>query len=185
MDLGKKNIGIAQAQLELLRQANRKAQQDLYNGYAPKMFAICMRYAASQSEAEDLLQEGFIKVFQYLHQYRGEGNFEGWMRRIFVNTAIEGIRKRNFWQKLGDSESNLESGSDLNGFENLSLLDLMKLIQGLSDGYRTVFNLYVIEGYSHKEIGELLNISEGTSKSQLSRAKAILQKTLIMQGIIA
>ncbi len=179
------NTGIWPSLMEDLKKGNRKAQHELYDLYAPRMFALCMRYAASEQEAEDLLQDGFIKVFLYLHQFRGEGNFEGWMRRIFINTAVEYIRKRSFWQRIGETESNSQEVADISGFDQLALQDMLKMIQSLSDGYRTIFNLYVVEGFSHREIAEMLNISEGTSKSQLSRAKVILQKALAMQEVPA
>jgi len=163
----------------LLQLGEPRAQRQLYDAFAPKMYALCLRYSSGRLEAEDMLQEGFIKVFQNIHLFRNEGSLEGWMRRIFVTTVIENIRKRTFWQKLESSAIDREPETELSGFEYLSLKDLLKMIQGLSDGYRTVFNLYVIEGYGHAEIAKLLNISEGTSKSQLSRAKQILQKTLL------
>jgi len=150
----------------------------LYDLMSPKMFSICLRYADNYQTAEDLLQEGFIKVYKYIKNFRGDGSFEGWMKRIFVNTAIEHFRKKARMYPIVNLESvdynlNVEHIAD-----TLELQDLQKLIQNLSPGYRTVFNLYVVEGYSHKEIGDLLNISEGTSKSQLSRARYLLQKMI-------
>lgn len=154
----------------------RKAQQTLYSRYSPKMFAICLRYAKDYHSAEDILQEGFIKVFKYIGNFRREGSFEGWLRRIFVNTAIEHLRKAVNMYSIVDSEDKPIDIVDESIFDRLDEQDLLDMVQSLSPGYRTVFNLYVVEGYSHKEIGKLLSISEGTSKSQLARARQLLQK---------
>lgn len=157
---------------------DRKFQQGLYNMLSSKMFAVCLRYANEYNSAQDLLQEGFIKVFRNIEKFRGEGSFEGWVRRIFVNTAIEHYRKQVNMYALHDSDVKSYEYYDDNAFENLKREDIVKMIQQLSDGYRTVFNLYVVEGYSHKEIGDMLGISEGTSKSQLARARYLLQKMI-------
>ena len=157
-------------------------QHELYDRFAPKMYGLCLRYAANAEEAEDILQEGFIKVFKKIASFRREGSFEGWIRRIFVNTAIEHYRKKMYLQPITEHEENTVEGSYLSVLDNLAEKDIINLVQQLSPGYRTVFNMYVVEGYSHKQIAEQLGISEGTSKSQLSRAKQILQdlvKTLI------
>jgi len=172
-------------QIEILRSGNPQAQHKLYEIFAPKMLSLCMRYTSSKEEAEDLVQEGFIKVFKYLHQYSGQGNFEGWMRRIFINTAIEYLRKRIFVERLGDSDGLEIKVSESSGYDCLAHADLQKMIMNLSDGYRTIFNMYVVEGFSHREIAKILNITESTSKSQLSRAKIILQKSLSKVGIAA
>jgi len=150
-------------------------QEELYRRFSPRMYGVCLRYAGNAAEAEDILQEGFIKVYKKLHSFRGEGSFEGWIRRIFVNTAIEHFRRKNYQQPVTEHHENTVEGKYLSVLDDLAEKDIMKLIRELSPGYRTVFNLYVVEGYTHKEIGEMLNISEGTSKSQLSRAKVILQ----------
>ncbi len=163
---------------------DRNMQEELYRRFAPKMYAVCLRYAGNSAEAEDILQEGFIKIFRKLESFRGEGSFEGWIRRIFVNTSIEHFRRKNYLQPVTEREENTIEGNYLSVLDSLAEQDILALIQELSPGYRTVFNLYVIEGYTHKEIGEMLGISEGTSKSQLSRGKTILQdmvKTLIDQ----
>lgn len=139
------------------------------------MYGICLRYATNAEEAEDILQEGFIKVFRKISSFRSEGSFEGWIRRIFVNTAIEQYRKRMYLQPVTEQEENTIEGKYLSVLDSLAERDIIKLVQQLSPGYRTVFNMYVVEGYSHKQIAEHLGISEGTSKSQLSRAKQILQ----------
>ncbi|MFN2457449.1 MAG: RNA polymerase sigma factor [Chitinophagaceae bacterium] len=152
-----------------------KMQYELYNRFAPKMYGVCLRYAGDAEEAEDILQEGFIKVFKKLESFRGEGSFEGWIRRIFVNTAIEHFRRKTYLQPITEKEENTIEAKYLSVLDSLAEKDIINLIQKLSPGYRTVFNMYVIEGYTHKQIADLLGINEGTSKSQLSRAKMILQ----------
>ncbi|MCU7548648.1 RNA polymerase sigma factor [Chitinophagaceae bacterium LB-8] len=154
---------------------DRKMQYELYERFAPKMFGVCLRYASNNEEAEDILQEGFIKVFKKIGSYRSEGSFEGWIRRIFVNTAIEHFRRKVHLQPITEKEESTVEGKYLSILDTLAEKDIVQLVQQLSPGYRTVFNMYVIEGYSHKQIAEELGISEGTSKSQLSRAKQILQ----------
>jgi len=158
-------------------QGNRQMQEELYNRFSGKMYAVCLRYANNAEDAQDLLQEGFIKVFRNLHRFRAEGSFEGWIRRVFVNSSIEHFRKKSLQlSKVSDKEENTIEDSDISALDQLAEKDIIALVQELSPGYRTVFNLYVVEGYSHKEIGEMLDISEGTSKSQLARARSILQK---------
>ncbi len=162
---------------------NRQMQEMLYKQTAAKMFAICMRYAKDRMEAEDVLQMGYIKVFGKINEFRGEGSFEGWMRRIMVNTAIESYRKNLRSLAIVPIDDVYEQPQTGFDYHSLGVKDLMKLIQNLADGYRVVFNMYAIEGYSHKEIAKELGISEGASKSQLSRARAILQKEIIkMEG---
>lgn len=153
-----------------------KMQEALYQKFAAKMYAVCLRYAGNNDDAQDLLQEGFIKVFRNLEKFRHEGSFEGWMRRVFVNTSIEQYRRKVHMNSISEQEERGIEDASVSVLDQLAEQDIVKLVQELSPGYRAVFNLYVIEGYSHKEIGELLSISEGTSKSQLARAKAILQK---------
>ena len=157
-------------------EGNRGAQEELYKRFAPKMYAVCMRYANNADDAQDLLQEGFIKVYKNLSKFRAEGSFEGWVRRVFVNTSIEHFRRKNTLYSITEKEENVVEDADISALDNLAEKDIINLIRELSPGYRTVFNMYVVEGYSHKEIGNILGISEGTSKSQLARAKAILQK---------
>lgn len=157
-------------------EGSRKMQEELYSRFSSKMYAVCLRYASDAEEAQDILQEGFIKVYKKLDSFRGDGSFEGWVRRIFVNTAIEHFRRRRYLQPVTEREENTIEGKSVSALDGLAEKDILALIQQLSPGYRTVFNMYVIEGYSHKEIGEMLGISEGTSKSQLSRAKVILQE---------
>ncbi|MEI6946050.1 RNA polymerase sigma factor [Paraflavisolibacter sp. H34] len=151
-------------------------QYELYARFAPRMYGVCLRYAGSTEEAEDMLQEGFIKVFKKIGSYRQEGSFEGWVRRVFVNTAIEHFRRKTYLQPITEQEENTMEGKYLSVLDSLAEKDITQLIQQLAPGYRTVFNMYVVEGYTHKQIAEALGINEGTSKSQLSRAKLILQE---------
>ena len=154
---------------------DRRMQEELYRRFSPRMYAVCLRYAGNAEEAEDILQEGFIKVFKKLDSFRSEGSFEGWVRRVFVNTAIEHFRRKRYLMPVTEKEENSIEGKYLSVLDNLAEKDILALVQELSPGYRTVFNMYVVEGYTHKEIADMLGISEGTSKSQLSRAKVILQ----------
>jgi RNA polymerase sigma factor (sigma-70 family) len=170
--------------LEGCKKGERKAQEHLYKLLAPKMMGVCMRYAKDTDEAEDILQIGFIKVFQKVAEFREEGSFEGWIRRIMVNSAIETYRKNLRSLNVVDIDDVHDQPQNTFDTSGLELKDLMKLVQTLSNGYRLVFNMYVIEGFSHKEIAKELGISEGASKSQLSRARAILkEKILKMEGL--
>jgi RNA polymerase sigma-70 factor (ECF subfamily) len=156
----------------------RKFQEILYHTFSSKMFSVCMRYANEYAGAEDLLQDGFVKVFKNIEKFRGEGSFEGWIRRIFVNNSIEHYRKKSNLYVVQETEALSYEYYDDNALQKLMKEDLVKIIQSLSTGYRTIFNLYVVEGYSHKEIGEMMGITEGTSKSQLARARYLLQKKI-------
>jgi len=156
-----------------------KAQGELYRRFAPKMFGICLRYTRNRMEAEDILQEGFIKVFRYLKDYRSDGSLEGWIRKTMVNTAINFYNKKIKYQKdVSLDQTEPINHDEESAIDKLSAKELMEHIQELPDGYRMVFNLNIIEGYTHKEIGKMLNISENTSKSQLSRARGVLQGKL-------
>lgn len=155
---------------------DRVVQEELYDRFSPTMFGICLRYSSDYHTAEDLLQEGFIKVFRNLHKYRGDGSFEGWIRRIFVNTAIENYRKLNNGVRIIELDCLYNQPLEANVLHDLAAEDLMRLVQKLPHGYRMAFNLYCIEGYSHKEIAEKLSVTEGTSKSQLARSKNYLKK---------
>jgi len=159
-------------------EGERAAQKALYDALSGKMYGICLRYAGDEAEARDMLQEGFIRVFQSLDRFRFEGSFEGWVRRIIVNTALERLRKEDYMTtSIDDTDfQDLPGRDDVEA--GLSVQDLLEMIRELSPQYRMVFNLYAIEGYSHKEISEMLNISEGTSKSNLSRARTILQERI-------
>lgn len=151
------------------------SQRELYERFSPVMFGVCCRYMKDRAAAEDILHDGFITVFTKIKEYRGEGSFEGWCRRIFVNTALGYLRKKNPLSESDDVTEVrwLESGQS-DAIEKMSGEELMDIIGGLPDGYRTILNLYAVEGYSHKEIGEMLGISENTSRSQYSRARAKL-----------
>lgn len=160
-------------------QKNAIAQKHLYEKFARKMMGVCLRYADNHEEAEDVLQNAFVSVFQNIEAFKGTGSLEGWIRKIMVNTALTNIRKNKKLKQnieLESVEFMLPSTNHIT--ENFAAKDLLKIIQTLPTGFKTVFNLYAIEGYSHKEIGEMLGISEGTSKSQYSRAKAYLQKLI-------
>jgi len=150
------------------------AQGHLYGIFAPKMFGVCMRYSKDQTEAEDNLQEGFIKVFQNIGSFRHQGSFEGWVRRIMVNVSLEKYRKQHHIYPVENMERFDSAEEEMQEVE-VSTNDLMKLIQELPSRYRMVFNLYVFESMSHKEIAGELAISEGTSKSNLARARMILK----------
>ena len=165
--------------IKKLRKGDGKTQKVFYQQLAPKMYGICLRFAANQAEADDILQEGFIRVFNHIKDFRSEGSLEGWVRRTIVNTAINFYKKRIKRGPTTDLEYIKESVDDKYYIiEKMAADELMEMISELPDGYRTVFNLNVVEGYTHKEIGELLDISENTSKSQLSRARTSLQKKL-------
>lgn len=153
-------------------------QKMLYDRFAPKMYGVCLRYAGNENDANDILQEGFIKVFKNLEKFRREGSFEGWVRRIFVNTAIEHYRKRVKLYNVTEVQENTAEDTNLDALDNLATKDILNVINELSPGYKAVFNMHVIEGYSHKEIADILGITEGTSKSQLARAKGVLKKLL-------
>ena len=143
------------------------------------MFPICIRYMGNRALAEDVLQDGFVTLFSKLDTFSGEGSFEGWARKIFVNTALMSLRKSDILKESDDIDSAWDVSSDSpTVFENLGYEELMKMIASLPSGFRTVFNMYVIEGYSHKEIGESLGISENTSRSQLQRARVMLQNKI-------
>lgn len=151
-------------------------QEMLYHRFSPKMYSVCLRYSGNADDARDLLQEGFIKIFKNLSKYRGDGSFEGWIRRIFVNTSIEHFRKKVYLQDVTETQERTLEDKEWNVLDDLAEKDIMKMIHQLSPGYKAVFNMHVIEGYSHKEIADILGINEGTSKSQLARAKMVLKK---------
>ena len=155
---------------------DRKCQEQLYKMFSKRMFGLCLQYASNYDDACDILQDGFIKVYRKLEQFSGKGSFEGWVRRIMINTALERYRSQLHLYPLTE---NTFSGDELlyeEVFEKLSADDLIKLVQELPPRYRMVFNMYAIEGYPHKEIAGILGIKVGTSKSNLSRARDILQK---------
>jgi RNA polymerase sigma-70 factor (ECF subfamily) len=175
------------SEAELIKESiagNSLAQKQLYQIYSRKMMGVCLRYTSNYDEANDVLQDGFIKLFEKLGTYSGTGSFEGWMRRIFVNTALDAYRKNKQERQLLDID---DVGYFLSVKElvtdEMAAEDLMKILQKIPIGYRTVFNMFAIEGYSHKEIGEMLGITESTSKSQYSRARDFLKNILEKQGI--
>jgi RNA polymerase sigma-70 factor (ECF subfamily) len=161
-------------------QNNSKSKDAIYRYFAPKMYGICLRFAGNEMEAQDILHDGFIKVFSKLDDFRNDGSFEGWIRRTMINTAINFYRKKTretIFSNIDDKEvAEKESWGIMN---RLSKEELLNLIQELPIGYRTVFNLNVLEGYTHKEIGLMMNISDNTSKSQLTRARSILQRKVL------
>src|SRR5690349_8115348 len=159
--------------LQACLRGDRKEQKAFFERFKGKMFALCLRYAACREDAEDMLQEGFVKVFRDLHQYTGVGNLEGWVRKIFVNTALQHLQKQRRGPLMVELEGH-EPVTDTDPFhsEEPPARNMIRILQQLPPGFRTVFNLYVLEGYTHPEIAEILHISVGTSKSQLRRAKA-------------
>jgi RNA polymerase sigma factor (sigma-70 family) len=158
---------------------NQKMQEQLYKKYAPLMYRICLRYTKNTVEAEDILQEGFIKIFRNLHNFRGNGCFEGWLKKIICHTAISYFRSSA--RKIHSRQTGLDYFIEDNGHSVLDRLaekDLVNTVTKLPNGYKTIFMLYVIEGYSHKEIAGILGCSEGNCKSQLNRSRMHLQKML-------
>ena len=157
-----------------------RAQEFLYKQYSRRMYGVCLRFAHNTLEADDILQEGFIKVFTYLKDFRQNGSLEGWIRRTIINTAINYFNsKQKEWQETSIDKAYSYSSETETILDKISADDLLRLIQELPEGYRMVFNLYVVEGYNHHEIAEMLHISENTSKSQLSRARMSLQEKLM------
>ncbi len=161
-----------------LRRGESRAHKVAYERFSGRMLAVCMRYCANRDDAEEVMIDGFMRVFEKISQFREDGSFEGWIRRIMVTESLMFLRKNKQWrQEIPIDDVTVEpdyAWADTAIHEN----DLLRMVNQLPDGYRTVFNLYAIEGYNHAEIAELLGISEGTSKSQLSRARAILQATI-------
>lgn len=162
--------------IEGCQKKDPKAQRMLYEHYSATMYGVCLRYSKSADDAKDTLHEGFLKIFEKINQYESRGAFEGWIRRIMVNTALEKFRNKYKMIALQENLSNLDTSVDNDLSENLTVKEILAIIDELSPQYKLVFNLYAIEGYSHKEISNMLNISEGTSKSNLSRARSILQE---------
>lgn len=151
------------------------AQQQLYSLFAESMLGVCYRYTKSITDAEDVLQEGFIKVFRNLHQYKFEGELGGWIRRIMVNTALNYLKKNARYQsELAFTDAGLHPVTDENPEFKLNAKELAELIRQLPTGYQTIFNLHAVEGFSHVEIGKMLGINEGTSRSQYARARGLL-----------
>ncbi len=157
---------------------DNKAFKKIYDKHSPTMYSICLRYMTNEDEAKDALQEGFIKVFKNISSFSFTGSFEGWMKRIFVNSSIELIRKRRKHLDVSELNSNEIKLTAQIPTGELDAEKMMKVVQNLPEGYRTVFNLFVVDGFSHKEISEKLNINENTSKSQLFKARKQLQTWL-------
>ena len=161
------------------------AQRELYNRYSPKMLSVCYRFGQSREDAEDMLQEGFIRVFSQIHQFRNQGAFEGWVRRIIVHTCINVLKKN---KKFNESVDIIHATNIQVREETVPSIiqakQVVECIRVLPMGYRTVLNLYAIEGYSHKEIADILDIEESTSRSQYTRAKAMLEDILVKKNII-
>ena len=170
--------------IERCRSGSQAAQKHLYDRFAGKMMAVCLRYTGSHDDACDVMQDAFVKVFDKLSSYKMEGSFEGWIRRIFVNTALDHIRKnKNLKQNMEIDSVEFMMPHHENVMSTLAAADLLKILQEIPVGYRTVFNMYAIEGYSHKEIADELGISVNTSKSQFSRAKSFLRKIIEEQDL--
>lgn len=167
-------------QLDILikgcKKGNARSQEKLYVLFSAAMYGLCLQYASNEDDAKDILQDGFVKVFQKIDQVKNPKAFPGWIRRVIINTALEKYRSQVLLQRIDESQlaRKEEIGEDV--LDKLNAEDLVNIIKDLSPKYRMVFNLYAIEGYSHKEIGEMLEISEGTSKSNLSRARMILKE---------
>ncbi len=175
--------GTSEQQLiDLCIKGDRIAQRAIYDRLAPRMFSVCIRYVCDRMVAEDILQDGFITLFSKIGSYKGDGSFEGWARKIFVNTALMYLRKKDALKMSEELENARNLSSDLSSqMQNIGYKELMKLITSLPAGFRTVFNMYVIEGYSHKEIADMMSITETTSRTQLSRARLWLQSKIKAQ----
>lgn len=165
--------------IESCIKGDRASQKALYDRLAPRMYPVCIRYVGDRETAEDVLQDGFVTLFTHLNDYKGDGSFEGWARKIFVNTALMSLRKKDALKMSDDLDAARGLKAEtVSQMQNLGYKELMSLITELPPGFRTVFNLYAIEGFSHKEIGEMLGISESTSRTQLSRARIWLQNRI-------
>jgi RNA polymerase sigma-70 factor (ECF subfamily) len=162
---------------------NRAAQHELFRRYSGKMMTVCLRYARHRAEAEDVLQDAFIRIFNNLNQFQGKGSLEGWIRRIVINTSLKNIQKMSFQKEgLSGLEAIPEMSIVPDVYALMSEQELMALIAKLPQGYRTVFNLFVIDGFNHSEIAQMLKIEEGTSRSQLAKARYMLQKFILQQS---
>lgn len=173
----KTTIVTEQELINACKNKDRKAQKLLYDRYSPKMFGVCKRYVKNQEDAEDVLIDGFYKVLTHIHTFKGNGSFEGWIRRIVVNQALMFLRKKHNF-KMTVEINNIEIKSQINVEDELAAQDIIKILDKLPTGYRTIFNLYVLEGFKHREIAEQLGISINTSKSQLILAKKRMRSLL-------
>ena len=168
----------------LLKQAidgDENAFKTIYNMFSGTLYGICLRYSIDDQEANDIFQEAFVNIYLNLSKFRNEGSFEGWAKVIVIRACLDHVKKRQPTYFEIDNVSGADS-EQVNGIDRLSMNELVKIIQTMPDGYRSIINLYFVEGYNHREIADLLNISEGTSKSQLSRAKIILKQKLTNKG---
>lgn len=168
-------------EIKLIKQClrgDREAQTELYKRFAPKMFALCYRYANNYHTAQDVLQEGFVKVFTHLDMYEGRGSLEGWIRKIMVNTALEVLRKKNPTDRFQELTEVREVHVQEDLIEKIDTQVVMDKIQEIPDGYREVLNLFIVEGYSHQEISGMMGITESNSKIRLMRARAMLQNMI-------
>lgn len=182
--MSKRYTGLMQTEKDLIEgciKEIRAAQKALYERYCRKMMVICQRYSKSVHEAEDILQEGFIKIFANIKSFRGDARLDTWMTRIMINTALNAQRQKLYLLPMVDVEAIDIKEDDQVSLSEFHLNELIAIVQSLPDGCRMVFNLFAIEGYSHKEIGDMLAISEGTSKSQYNRAKSLLKLKLSQQ----
>lgn len=168
--------------VEGCQREDRRCQELLYARFARRMYAVCLRYARHQLEAEDLAQEGFIRVFDKLRGFRSEGSLEGWIRRIMVHTCINHYRKKAFQNERFGMEQVPDQAVDPTAVAELGEAELLAMVQDLPHGYRMVFNLYAIEGYDHAEIAELVGCGESTSRSQLAKARRMLQDKIMKQA---
>jgi RNA polymerase sigma factor (sigma-70 family) len=166
--------------VERCKKNDRNAQKELYDVYSPVLFGICIRYSKSTQEAEDILQDGFIKILTKIKYFKGEGSFEGWMKKIIVNTAISHFHKNKKFNEFQDIDRIKEAEIENEKYDGQEFTqeELLNVINKMPEGYKVIFNLYAIEGFKHKEIAELLNITESTSKSQYSRAKEKIRQEL-------
>jgi len=174
-----------QAMIQGCLRKDSLSQRELYNHFSPRMLPVCYRYAGNREDAEDMLQEGFIKVFTQLHTFVGKGAFEGWVRRIIVHTCINILKKnKKFNESVGLEYAESKPVTEESVASVMQGRQVLECIRQLPTGYRTVLNLYAIEGYSHKEIGELLEIGDSTSRSQYTRARTLLENVLVKKQII-
>lgn len=169
--------------VKALQTGHAKAQRLVYDRYAGPMMGVCLRYLKNEMDAEEVLINGFMKVYQHVNRFEQKGSFEGWIRRIMVNEALQYLRKKEPLHLAIEKEHNYLASENASAESEMTAEEMMEMLHELPAGYKAVFNLYAIEGYSHKEIAEMLQITEGTSKSQLSKARAMLQRMLAQQGI--
>lgn len=175
-----KHLNDEQAIIEAALSGNAKAQKQIYDRYAPLMMSVCLRYMGDMETAKDLLQDGFVKLFDKLHMFEGRGAFAGWVRRVFVTTCLEELRRKSalrFSTSLDDVDYYLEH-SDVSVIDQLSADEIMELVANLPENFRTVFNLYAIEGYSHAEIADITNFTEVNSRTLFLRARRMLQEAI-------